>query len=229
MRCSNAPLAVRPDALQCTDCHAVYRVWRGVPIMYPDAAMPSDLVSKWSGTCRPVGGRDKDMKISVVLTTYKRAHLLARTIDSILVQTNPDFELIVSDNCSPDNTEEIGRKYEALDSRVRYRRNNQNLLMPGNLNAGIREAQGEYVANLHDGDVYDARLLEKWAGALDTYPSAAFVFNAYRSLDELENETKIDREPLPPCFPGTLLLEKIYFRRWRFNSPVWGTVMARRT
>lgn len=168
------------------------------------------------------------MKVSVVLTTYNRAHVLPQTVDSILGQTLPDFELIISDDSSPDETEAIGRKYEKLDSRVRYRRNDRNLNMPGNLNAGIREARGEYVANLHDGDVYDARLLEKWAGALDTYPSAAFVFNAYRHLDEYGNERAIEHQPLPPCFSGTLLLEGIYFRRWRFSSPVWGTVMARR-
>src|SRR5215472_6933670 len=81
------------------------------------------------------------MKVSVVLTTYNRAHVLSQTIDSILRQTLHDFELIITDNCSTDGTEEIGRKYEYLDSRVRYRRNDQNLYMPGNLNAGIREAR----------------------------------------------------------------------------------------
>src|SRR5215469_11147853 len=129
------------------------------------------------------------MKVSVVLTTYNRANVLSQTIDSILRQTLHDFELIVTDNCSTDGTEEIGRKYEYLDSRVRYRRNDQNLYMPGNLNAGIREARsGEYIASLHDGDLYDVRLLEKWATALERHPSAAFVFNAYRQLDSQGNE-----------------------------------------
>jgi len=130
------------------------------------------------------------MRVSVVLTTYKRAHILSQTIDFILRQTLRDFELIISDDCSPDETQAIGRRYEKLDNRVRYRRNNRNLNMPGNLNAGIREARGEYIANLHDGDVYDAHLLEKWAGALDAQPSAAFVFNAYRELDAMRRETK---------------------------------------
>jgi len=169
------------------------------------------------------------MKVSVVLTTYKRAQVLSETIDSILKQTLSDLELIISDDCSPDETEAIGRKYEQLDSRVRYRRNERNLKMPGNLNAGIREARGQYIANLHDGDVYDERLLEEWAGALDAHPSAAFVFNAYRELDVHGNEVTVYREPLSPCFPGIVLIEKFYFRSWRFGSPVWGTVMARRT
>jgi len=168
------------------------------------------------------------MKVSVILTTYNRARVLSQTIDMILRQTLREFELIISDNCSPDDTEAIGRKYEKLDSRVRYRRNDRNLYMPGNLNTGIREARGEYVANLHDDDIYQPSLLEKWAGALDTHPSAAFVFNAYRALNPRGEEVAVYREPLPPCFPGSLLIEE-YFRRWQFGSPVWGTVMARRT
>ena len=118
-------------------------------------------------------------RISVVVTTYNRAAQLAATLDSILAQTCADFELIVSDDCSPDRTESLVREYMRRDPRVRYRRNPHNLRMPGNLNAGIAEARGRYVANLHDGDLYRSDLLEKWSGALDRWPNAAFVFNQY--------------------------------------------------
>jgi len=168
-------------------------------------------------------------KVSVVLTTYKRAHLIRETIDSILRQTQQDFELVISDDCSPDETEAVCRAYERSDARVRYRRGEKNIGMPGNLNAGILATCGEYVANLHDGDVYEPTLLERWAAALDAYPQAAFVFNAYRALDSAGHTVRVWEEPLGPCAPGRQLLEEIYFRRWRFNSPVWGTVMARRS
>ncbi len=174
--------------------------------------------------------RTTSHKISVVLVAYNRGHLLSRTIDSLLAQTVRDFELIISDDCSTDDTEAIARAYERQDARVRYRRNQRNLGMPENLNAGIRAASGEFVANLHDGDVYDPRLLEKWLEALARCEKAAFVFNAYRLLAPDGRTLKPPRiHPLPPCFPGTLLLESIFFRRWQFDSPVWGTVMARRS
>ena len=102
-------------------------------------------------------------KVSVVLTTYKRAHLLPATIDSILAQTFRDFELVISDDCSPDETEKGGREYERSDARVRYRRGAKNVGMPGNLNAGILATSGEYIANLHDGDEYDPTLIERWS------------------------------------------------------------------
>jgi glycosyltransferase involved in cell wall biosynthesis len=168
------------------------------------------------------------MSISVVLVTYNRAGMLPATIESILDQTKSDFELVISDDCSSDATEDVCRKYEARDERVRYRRNTQRMLMPGNLNAALAEVRGEFVANLHDGDYYDPTLLEQWHAALQECPDAAFVFNAYRHLAADGSVREVTREELPPCFPGRVLLEDIYFRRWRFGSPIWGTVMARR-
>jgi glycosyltransferase involved in cell wall biosynthesis len=168
-------------------------------------------------------------KVSVVLTTYNRAHLLGATIESILSQTLEDFELIVCDDASQDATERVGREYEKRDHRVRYRRGLENLGMPGNLNAGIEAAAAEYIANLHDGDLYERTLIEKWSAALDRFPRAAFVFNAYRAIDANGHTVCIFREPLEPCVAGSALLEQIFFRRWRFDSPVWGTVMGRRS
>jgi cellulose synthase/poly-beta-1,6-N-acetylglucosamine synthase-like glycosyltransferase len=165
-------------------------------------------------------------KVSVVLTTYNRDSVVASTIEAILGQTYREFEFIISDDCSSDNTEQICHEYERRDRRVRYRRNERNLGMPGNLNAAIQAATGEYIANLHDGDIYHPTLLERWVAALDTCPKAGFVFNAYRALDADGKEKAIYREPLPPCAPGSLLLESIFFKRWRFDSPVWGTVMV---
>jgi len=71
--------------------------------------------------------------VSVVLTTYNRASLLRETLESILKQSYGDFELIISDDCSTDNTESICREYSQRDPRIQYYRNENNLDMPGNL------------------------------------------------------------------------------------------------
>jgi glycosyltransferase involved in cell wall biosynthesis len=169
------------------------------------------------------------MKISVILVTYNRASLLPATIESILDQSLCDFELLISDDCSTDTTESVCQKFVREDPRVRYRRNATRLLMPGNLNAALGEANGDFIANLHDGDLYEPTLLQRWHDALVACPTAAFVFNAYRQLAADGSIREINRERLPRCFPGRVLLENRYFREWRFGSPVWGTVMARRT
>ena len=168
-------------------------------------------------------------KVSVVLTTYNRAPLLDQTVQTILSQTFEDFELVISDDASRDGTEGLCRDYERRDPRVRYRRGLKNVGMPGNLNAGIEASSAEYIANLHDGDLYEPTLLEKWAAALDACPRAAFVFNAYRAIDANRRTVRIYREPFGPCFAGSVLLEEVFFRRWGFDSPVWGTVMGRRS
>ena len=54
-------------------------------------------------------------KVSVCLLTYKRAHALAGTIESLLAQTHGDFELIINENRSPDETESVCRRYKKLD------------------------------------------------------------------------------------------------------------------
>jgi glycosyltransferase involved in cell wall biosynthesis len=196
--------------------------------------------------------------VSVVLTTFRRARELPATINSILRQTYPDFELILSDDASPDDTEAVCREYERADRRVRYRRNPTNLNMPGNLNAGIREAVAPLIANLHDGDVYRADLLERWKGALDESQDAAFVFNACEAVDSggkllatyshdfpkrLErgafvsymmgrftgSHNDVTRVVGPDGFNSPLGKGQ-RFKRWLsgpFDSPVWGTVMAR--
>lgn len=167
-------------------------------------------------------------KVSVVLVCYNRGKFLPKTLDSILGQTYKDFELIVSDDCSTDDTPNIVKAYSNRDTRIRYRCNSKNLGMPRNLIAGISETCGGYIAILHDGDLYSPELLEEWKNALDQHPSAAFVFNAYRCLDREGNTKRIFEENLPKCFSGHRLLEQIYFKRWNFSSPVWGTVMVRR-
>ena len=171
----------------------------------------------------------KTPRVTVVLTTYKRANVVASTVEAILSQSYSDFELIISDDASPDDTEEICRTFVETDGRVSYRRNDRNLGMPGNLIAAIAGAKGDYLAVLHDGDGYVPVLLERWVAALDACPDAGFVFNAYSGLDA-EGSVKVTfREPLGSCQPGGVLLERIFFRRWRFDSPVWGTTMMRRS
>jgi glycosyltransferase involved in cell wall biosynthesis len=169
------------------------------------------------------------VSVTVILVTYGRAQVLPATVQSILDQTLRDFELLISDDCSPDETEEVCRAFARRDGRVRYRRNEMRLGMPGNLNVALKEAGGDLVANLHDGDLYERELLSRWRDALLACPNAAFVFNAYRHLAADGSVRSTTRESLPSCFPGRVLLEDVYFRRWRFGSPVWGTVMARRS
>ena len=163
--------------------------------------------------------------VSVVLVTYKRADFLPRTLDGILAQTYGNFELLICDDTSPDNTQEVCESYAKRDSRIRYIRNPTNLGMPGNLNSGLKRASCELVANLHDGDIYYPTLLEKWRAALLEYPSAAFVFNIYRHLAP-DEKSGILTSTFPSLMAGDEFLETVFTDR-ELECPVWGTVMGR--
>jgi teichuronic acid biosynthesis glycosyltransferase TuaG len=99
------------------------------------------------------------LKVSVIVTTFNRADLVRETIDSILNQTFQDFELIVVDNCSCDNTEEVVNNYQ--DKRIRYFRNDNNGVIAVNRNFGIAKARGEYVAFCDDDDLWLPEKLER--------------------------------------------------------------------
>jgi glycosyltransferase involved in cell wall biosynthesis len=173
--------------------------------------------------------RQQKPRVTVVLTTFNRANVLETTVQTILDQAFQDFQLLIADDCSTDGTEDTVATLMRADPRVRYLRQPMNVGMPANLNSAIAASTGEYVANLHDGDIYRSDLLARWIEALGSCPRAAFVFNACEQLAADGSVERTYLEPLPPCFPGRLLIESIYHRRWHFGSPVWGTVMARRT
>ena len=161
--------------------------------------------------------------VSICLTTYNRASVLPSTLDTLLAQSFGDFELIISDDCSTDRTEEICRDYQAMDPRIKYFRNSRNLKMPGNLNAAIGRANGTYIANVHDGDIYRQDVIAKWKQALDNMPDALFVFNAYDAINP-DGSHKLYKEPFEFKVPG-VHIAKIYFQS--LACCVWGTVMAR--
>ncbi len=99
------------------------------------------------------------MKVSVIVPTYNRAGMVTETIDSILAQTFDDFELIVVDNESTDNTEEVIKSY--TDNRVKYYKNQNNGVVAVNRNYGISKAQGQYIAFCDDDDLWLPEKLEK--------------------------------------------------------------------
>ena len=161
--------------------------------------------------------------VSICLLTYNRGQLLPATLESILAQSFADYELLISDDCSTDNTEEICREYARRDSRIGFWRNKEKMGMPGNLNISLQAASGKYIANLHDGDLYRRDLIAKWKEALDSYPTAGFVFNAYR-MPRSDGRDVVYQEDYPPLIDGRVLGQRL-LSRW--DSCVFGTVMAR--
>ena len=99
------------------------------------------------------------MKISIVIPTYNREHLLKETINAMLKQTFQNFEIVIVDNCSVDNTEQMIQAFN--DSRIRYFKNQNNGIFAINRNLGIRQTTGEFIAFSDDDDIWLPDKLEK--------------------------------------------------------------------
>ncbi len=97
--------------------------------------------------------------VSVVIPTHNRANLVVRAIKSVLSQTFEDFELIVVDDASSDNTEKVVKRFQ--DPRINYVRHQKNIGAPATRNTGIRMARGAYIGLLDDDDEWLPTKLEK--------------------------------------------------------------------
>jgi glycosyltransferase involved in cell wall biosynthesis len=127
-------------------------------------------------------------RVTIGLPVYNGDNYLAETLDSILTQTFPDFELIISDNASTDRTEAICREYAAQDHRIRYVRNASNLGAARNYNRVFELARGEYFKwNGHD-DPLAPRFLERCVEVLDRDPGIVLCFARNRAIDERGEE-----------------------------------------
>ena len=114
-------------------------------------------------------------KVSVVVTTYNRAALLPRAIRSVLAQTYEDYELIIVDDCSTDDTPDVIRTF--VDSRIRVVRHAENTGQSAAINTGIRLARGEYIAFLDDDDEWvESKLLRQVRALDESDPRVGLVY-----------------------------------------------------
>lgn len=142
--------------------------------------------------------------VSIVLPTYKRAHVLPLAIRSVLNQTYTNFELIVVDDNSPDDTPLVVQSFR--DPRIRYVRNEPNLKLPRALNKGFALSQGSYLTWTSDDNLFAEDAIEKMVEALEA-GGGDFVYADYYLFSDVD----ANGHPLNPRhdkLPNRLQLEK---------------------
>ena len=129
-------------------------------------------------------------KVSVIVSTYNRGRFVCEAVESVLNQTFRDFEVIVVDDGSTDNTPDLLKKYASSIHYI-YQRNKGRSAAR---NSGIRLCRGEYIAFLDDDDIWLPGKLERQVAFLDLHPEAALAHTFTELMDEygrpLEKETK---------------------------------------
>ncbi|OQY59560.1 MAG: hypothetical protein B6245_06045 [Desulfobacteraceae bacterium 4572_88] len=133
-------------------------------------------------------------RVSVIIPAYNHERYLKAAIDSVLEQTVTDFELIIINDGSEDNTEEIVRGIR--DKRIQYVCQ-ENQGAHNALNLGIRMAKGEFVSILNSDDVYDIRRFEECLEVLEKNPSVYAVFSHIELIDAEGNVTDYKKGAKP--------------------------------
>ncbi|MFG5857240.1 MULTISPECIES: glycosyltransferase family 2 protein [Dysgonomonas] len=137
--------------------------------------------------------------ISVILPTYNHAPYLRQRIDSILNQTYQDFELIILDDCSPDNSRDVIEEYRNVShiSHIIYNKINSGSTFK-QWKRGIELAKGEYIWIAESDDYADPTFLEKIMDSISKYNSA-LCFSLTTIVDK-ENNTVMDQPPILPDY-----------------------------
>ena len=117
-------------------------------------------------------------KVTVVITTYNRAGLLPRAVESVLAQTYTDYEIIIVDDCSSDNTQEVIAGFD--DPRIHSFRHERNRGLSAARNTALFNARGEYVALLDDDDEWLPMNLELRVRRFDSASSKVGLVYGWR-------------------------------------------------
>jgi len=127
--------------------------------------------------------------VSIILPTYNGARYIADAIESVQAQIFPQWELLVIDDGSTDNTLTIVQELALKDSRVIYLKNDHNLGIQKTLNRGLHVARGKYIARIDDDDQWiETKKLEKQVEFLDTHPDYVLVGTGVVMIDEENKE-----------------------------------------
>ncbi len=128
--------------------------------------------------------KEKKPRVTIGMPVYNAEQYLKEALNAILGQTYSDFEIIISDNCSTDNTKKICQEYANKDNRVLYFCNKKNLGAPKNFNSVFELSSGEYFKWAAHDDLYAPTYLEKCVNVLDNDVSTVLCHSKTGFVDQ---------------------------------------------
>lgn len=126
--------------------------------------------------------------VSIIMPSYNTASFIKETIQSVLNQTYSNWELIIVDDCSTDNTDEVVETIK--DSRIKYYKNDKNSGAAVSRNKALREARGQWIAYLDSDDLWMPEKLEKQIRFMENN-GYAFSYTNYEEIDVDGNKTGV--------------------------------------
>ena len=123
-------------------------------------------------------------KVTIVLPTYNGSKYLRNSIESVIDQTYKDWELVIVDDCSTDETFQIANDFKQKDERIIVIHNCINKKLPASLNIGFQNAHGEYFTWTSDDNIYEKDAIEKMVKYLDANRNIPMVRADMLLIDE---------------------------------------------
>ena len=120
--------------------------------------------------------------VSIIMPSYNTGKFIRATIESVLAQTYSNWELILVDDCSTDDTDDIVKAYLS-DQRIRYIKNETNSGAAVSRNRALREAKGKWIAFLDSDDLWESTKLEKQIAFMENH-DYHFSYTNYIEIDE---------------------------------------------
>ena len=155
--------------------------------------------------------------VSVLMTAYNREKYIAEAIDSVLASTYTNFELIISDDGSIDNTVTIAKRYESEDRRIKVYVNERNLGQFPNRNKASEHARGKYIMNVDSDDKIFSNGISDLVEIMESFPDSSFGMftKQYDTLTVLTSATAIRthffKQPFLVHGPGATILKRDFF------------------
>lgn len=171
----------------------------------------------------------KNTLVSIITPMYKGAEFIGKTINSVIKQTYENWEMIIVDDCSPDNGAGINAVKKFNDPRIKLIESKVNKGSSGARNIAINLAQGRYIAFLDSDDIWHENFLDEQLKFLKL-KNATIVFSSYKRIDEkTEKEilcpfivpNKVNYKSLLktcPIFPSTAIYDTINVGKFFFNE-----------
>jgi len=131
-------------------------------------------------------------KVSICMPNYNFAQYLPEAIESVLRQSYTDYEFIIIDNCSTDNSADIIKRYAESDSRIRFSINRSNIGLVNNMNLCLEQAQGDYIKFLFSDDMLASdQAVKRMVCELDSDHEVALVATSRYLIDDISNIKKV--------------------------------------
>lgn len=166
-------------------------------------------------------------KVSIVICTYNQQSLISNTLDSVLAQTYPNLEIIVTDDGSTDDTPHILQRYaHQFPDKIKISLSAVNAGIPANINRGLKLRSGEYTAWLDGDDLMMPQKIEMQVSFLESHPEAT---GCYHDAEVFDDETGQALGRVSVLYNGSSKLKQGKIEQWMRPRYYFlpSTIMAR--